>query len=61
MTDINKFNSIDNFIDTAKYNGEKISKLLGCAETFGSGKEKVFQDDKEWNENSDQDIKAKTH
>jgi len=59
MINTNKFNDIDNFIDTSKYNGENISHLLGCAEIFGQDKEKAIQDDNQWNENNDLDTNAK--
>lgn len=59
MINTNKFNSIDNSIDTSKYSDENISHLLGCAEIFGQGKEKAIQDDHLWNENSDRETNAK--
>ncbi|WP_119711167.1 hypothetical protein [Arsenophonus endosymbiont of Aleurodicus floccissimus] len=59
MINKNKFNNIDNFIDTSKYSSENISHLLGCAEIFGQGKEKAIQDNNQWNENNDLDTNTK--
>lgn len=59
MISTNKFNSIDNSIDTSKYSSENISHLLGYAEIFGQGNEKVIEDDNQWNENNGRDENAK--
>lgn len=59
MINTNKFNNVDNFIDTSKYNGENISHLLVRVEIFGQDKEKAIQDDNRWNKNNDLDTNAK--